>query len=73
MGEYGVPAVVAAVSRLDWFRNAAGLVDPAYWRGRLRPRPVLDWYHYLYECITFFLCLESGDWFQMLSLLFFYG
>lgn len=44
MGEYGVPAVVAAVSRLDWFRNAAGLVDPAYWRGTLRPRPVLDWY-----------------------------
>jgi len=44
LGEYGVPAVVAAVSRLDWFRNAAGLVDPAYWRGTLRPRPVLDWY-----------------------------
>ncbi|CAF2136413.1 unnamed protein product [Brassica rapa] len=44
LGEYGVPSVVAAVSRLDWFRNAAGLVDPAYWRGTLRPRPVLDWY-----------------------------
>ncbi|VVB14957.1 unnamed protein product [Arabis nemorensis] len=44
LGEYGVPVVVAAVSRLDWFRNAAGLVDPAYWRGTLRPRPVLDWY-----------------------------
>ncbi|XP_019097622.1 PREDICTED: uncharacterized protein LOC104770077 isoform X2 [Camelina sativa] len=44
LGEYGVPAVVAAVSRLDWFRNAAGLVDPSYWRGTLRPRPVLDWY-----------------------------
>lgn len=43
LGEYGVPSVVAAVSRLDWFRNAAGLVDPAYWRGTLRPRPVLDW------------------------------
>ncbi|KAH0937068.1 hypothetical protein HID58_004529 [Brassica napus] len=24
LGEYGVPSVVAAVSRLDWFRNAAG-------------------------------------------------
>ncbi|KAJ0231499.1 Uncharacterized protein HA466_0299150 [Hirschfeldia incana] len=44
LGEYGVPSVVATVSRLDWFRNAAGLVDPAYWRGTLRPRPVLDWY-----------------------------
>ncbi|XP_010549733.1 PREDICTED: uncharacterized protein LOC104820815 [Tarenaya hassleriana] len=44
LGEYGVPVVVAAVSRLDWFRNAAGLLDPSYWRGTLRPRPVLDWY-----------------------------
>ncbi|KAJ4721399.1 GPI inositol-deacylase PGAP1-like protein [Melia azedarach] len=42
--DYGVPTVVAEVSRIDWFRNAAGLVDPNYWRGTLRPRPVLDWY-----------------------------
>ncbi|KAB1223409.1 hypothetical protein CJ030_MR2G012406 [Morella rubra] len=42
--QYGVPTVVAKVSRLDWLRNAAGLVDPNYWRGTLRPRPVLDWY-----------------------------
>lgn len=42
--EYGVKSVVAKVSRLDWFRNAAGLVDPNYWKGTLRPRPVLDWY-----------------------------
>ncbi|OVA13097.1 GPI inositol-deacylase PGAP1-like [Macleaya cordata] len=41
---YGVPTVVAKVSRLDWLRNAAGLLDPNYWRGTLRPRPVLDWY-----------------------------
>ncbi|KAI3996982.1 hypothetical protein MKX01_021258 [Papaver californicum] len=41
---YGVPSVVPKVSRLDWLRNAAGLVDPNYWRGTLRPRPVLDWY-----------------------------
>jgi hypothetical protein len=41
---YGVPTVVAKVSRLDWLRNAAGLADPNYWRGTLRPRPVLDWY-----------------------------
>ncbi|XP_027354166.1 uncharacterized protein LOC113864533 [Abrus precatorius] len=42
--KYGVRTVVAKVSRLDWLRNAAGLVDPNYWRGTLRPRPVLDWY-----------------------------
>ncbi|XP_034709377.1 uncharacterized protein LOC117932302 isoform X1 [Vitis riparia] len=42
--EYGVASVVAKVSRLDWLRNAAGLVDPNYWRGTLTPRPVLDWY-----------------------------
>ncbi|GLT95482.1 hypothetical protein SLE2022_131620 [Rubroshorea leprosula] len=42
--EYGVPTVVAKVSRFDWLRNAAGLVDPNYWRGTLQPRPVLDWY-----------------------------
>ena len=41
---YGVPTVIAKVSRLDWLRNAAGLVDPNYWRGTLRPRPVLDWF-----------------------------
>lgn len=65
MGEYGVPSVVAAVSRLDWFRNAAGLVDPAYWRGTLRPRPVLDWYQFLlYKFKSLVLCY----WFQMMSL-----
>ena len=41
--EYGVPTVVAKVSRIDWLRNAAGLVDPNYWKGTLQPRPVLDW------------------------------
>ncbi|GFS35454.1 stress-inducible protein [Actinidia rufa] len=41
---HGVPTVVAKVSRIDWLRNAAGLADPNYWRGTLRPRPVLDWY-----------------------------
>ncbi|KAJ0078883.1 hypothetical protein Patl1_23611 [Pistacia atlantica] len=44
LNEYGVSTVVANVSRFDWFRNAAGLADPNYWRGTLRPRPVLDWY-----------------------------
>ncbi|WVZ78031.1 hypothetical protein U9M48_025809 [Paspalum notatum var. saurae] len=43
--DHGLPgAVVARVSRPDWLRNAAGLVDADYWRGTLRPRPVLDWY-----------------------------
>ncbi|XP_076893127.1 uncharacterized protein LOC143545063 [Bidens hawaiensis] len=41
---YGVTTVVAKVSRIDWLRNAAGLVDPNYWRCTLQPRPVLDWY-----------------------------
>ncbi|XP_062224175.1 uncharacterized protein LOC133922736 isoform X1 [Phragmites australis] len=43
--DHGLPAaVVARVARPDWLRNAAGLVDANYWRGTLRPRPVLDWY-----------------------------
>ncbi|KGN46263.1 uncharacterized protein LOC101213079 [Cucumis sativus] len=41
---HGVHSVVVKVSRIDWLRNAAGLLDPNYWRGTLRPRPVLDWY-----------------------------
>ncbi|XP_019178803.1 PREDICTED: uncharacterized protein LOC109173938 [Ipomoea nil] len=42
--DYGIPSVIAKVSRIDWLRNAAGLADANYWRGTLRPRPVLDWY-----------------------------
>ncbi|MCD7446886.1 hypothetical protein HAX54_018857 [Datura stramonium] len=41
---YGVPTAIAKVSRIDWLRNAAGLLDTNYWRGTLSPRPVLDWY-----------------------------
>ncbi|XP_020571765.1 uncharacterized protein LOC110018700 isoform X2 [Phalaenopsis equestris] len=41
---YGIPTAVAKVSRFDWLRNAAGLVDSNYWRGTLSPRPVLNWY-----------------------------
>lgn len=44
--DYGIPCVVAKVSRPDWLRNAAGLLDANYWRGTLRPRPVLDWYSF---------------------------
>jgi hypothetical protein len=40
----GLKAIVAQVSRLDWLRNAAGLLDANYWKGSLQPRPVLDWY-----------------------------
>ena len=34
----------ANVSRLDWARNARGLLDTNYWRGTLTPRPTVDWY-----------------------------
>ncbi|CAN1271972.1 hypothetical protein LINPERPRIM_LOCUS14369 [Linum perenne] len=44
LGEFGVPTVVAKVNRIDWLRNAAGLLDSSYWSGNLKPRPVLDWY-----------------------------
>ena len=40
-GDYA--RLVARVTRPDWLRNAAGLADASYWRGTLRPRPVLDW------------------------------
>jgi len=35
---------VAPVARIDWARNAAGLLDTAYWTGSLKPRPTVDWY-----------------------------
>ncbi|KAL8144394.1 hypothetical protein V2J09_017426 [Rumex salicifolius] len=41
---YGITSVIANVSRPDWLRNAAGLLDLNYWKGTLQPRPVLDWY-----------------------------
>lgn len=34
----------AAVTRLDWLRNAAGLRQIEYWTGKLQPRPTVDWY-----------------------------
>jgi hypothetical protein len=33
----------AAVTRLDWLRNAAGLRQVEYWTGKLQPRPTVDW------------------------------
>lgn len=41
---YNIPSVVVKVSRIDWLRNAYGLADPNYWKGTLKPRPILDWY-----------------------------
>ncbi len=35
---------IAPVGRIDWARNAAGLLDTAYWAGSLKPRPTVDWY-----------------------------
>jgi hypothetical protein len=35
---------IAPVARIDWARNAAGLLDTAYWTGSLKPRPTVDWY-----------------------------
>jgi hypothetical protein len=32
------------VARIDWLRNAAGVLDGNYWRGTLQPRPFIDWY-----------------------------
>ena len=44
-GDYGIAGVeVAPVARLDWARNAAGVVKADYWRGTLAPRPTVDWY-----------------------------
>ena len=41
--EQGLAVSIAAVNRVDWLRNAAGVVDPNYWRGTLNPRPTVDW------------------------------
>ncbi|PNH05599.1 hypothetical protein TSOC_008106, partial [Tetrabaena socialis] len=40
----GMAVEVAQVTRPDWSRNAAALVDPNWWRGTLQPRPAVDWY-----------------------------
>lgn len=42
--DHGFIVEVAPVSRLDWARNAKGLLDRAYWTGNLQPRPTVDWY-----------------------------
>jgi len=40
----GLSAAVVPVARPDWARNAVGILDGNWWAGKLRPRPVLDWY-----------------------------
>eukprot|EP00884_Botryococcus_braunii_P005659 jgi/Botrbrau1/15094/Bobra.0255s0007.1 len=45
----GLAADIAAVRRIDWLRNALGLADINYWKGTLKPRPVVDWYFKLVE------------------------
>ena len=40
----GHAVVVADVARIDWARNAAGVIKPSYWQGTLEPRPTVDWY-----------------------------
>ncbi|EIE27676.1 alpha/beta-hydrolase [Coccomyxa subellipsoidea C-169] len=42
--ERGLIVHTAAVTRVDWLRNAAGLRQAEYWKGTLQPRPVVDWY-----------------------------
>ncbi len=40
----GLSVFTVDVARIDWARNAAGLLDANWWRGTLKPRPVVDWY-----------------------------
>lgn len=42
--EYKHNVQVVNITRLDWARNAKGLLDSNYWKGTLNPRPTVDWY-----------------------------
>lgn len=42
--EEGLTAEIASVNRIDWLRNAAGVVDINYWKGTLNPQPTVNWY-----------------------------
>jgi len=59
-------SLVVPVARYDWFRNARGLMLPAYWRGTLKPRQVMDWYFERLERTLLQLSYafgdETGDW-----------
>ena len=49
--ERGLIVQTAAVTRVDWLRNAAGLRQVEYWKGTLQPRPVVDWCAHLFPNI----------------------
>lgn len=40
----GLVVEIAGVNRVDWLRNAAGVVDINYWKGTLNPQPTVNWY-----------------------------
>jgi len=40
----GLTTEIASVNRIDWLRNAAGVVDINYWKGTLNPQPTVNWY-----------------------------
>ena len=42
---------VAQVRRIDWARNASGIVDPNYWAGTLSPTPTVNWCYFGLKCI----------------------
>lgn len=39
----GLVVEIAGVNRIDWLRNAAGVVDINYWKGTLNPQPTVNW------------------------------
>lgn len=77
--EYEYNVQVTDVSRLDWARNALGLLDSNYWSGTLNPRPTVDWYLHRVDAaiekskensdgpITL-LCHSAGGWLGRLYL-----
>lgn len=58
--EQGLIVNVAEVTRIDWLRNAAGLVDINYWKGTLTPRPTVDWYDAHAHASPSGLMLQTG-------------
>jgi pimeloyl-ACP methyl ester carboxylesterase len=42
-------SLILPIARYDWLRNARGLLLPAYWRGALEPRQVMNWYFFRLE------------------------
>ena len=44
LAQEGLVVEIAGVNRVDWLRNAAGVVDINYWKGTLNPQPTVNWY-----------------------------